>query len=94
MVCSHSTKVHKRADSDLKQHLNGVQAAIAGTYADSTMGVVCDTDQGRPTRGHTVTLTSYLLKLLLLQDCFAQGCGYQCWVGESAHIEGMQSART
>lgn len=50
--------------------------------------------RARPTRGHTVTLTSYLLKLLLLQDCFAQGCGYQCWVGESAHIEGMQSART
>ena len=50
--------------------------------------------RARPTRGHAVTLTNYLLKLLLLQDCFGQGCGYQCWVGESAHTEGMQPART
>lgn len=45
-------------------------------------GGVCSADQGQATRGHAATLTSYLLKPLLLHDCFAQGCGYQCWAGE------------
>lgn len=97
MVCGHPGKAHNlgdRADSDSEQHLNGVRAAIAGTYAGSTTGGVCSTDEGQATRGHAATLTSYLLKLLLLHDRFAQGCGYQCWVGEREHIEGMESART